>query len=77
MLKNRHLSRSISELGWRKFIDFLKYKFETNGFEFIQIDRFFPSSQTCSICGYKNPNVKNLNVRLTESYDCGHPKGVG
>jgi len=53
MQKNHYLAKSISDVSWSKFIEFLKYKSEWYGAKLIQIDKFFPSSKTCSVCGYK------------------------
>lgn len=63
MMKNHRLAKSISDVSWNEFIRQLKYKCEWYGKQLIQIDRFFPSSQICSICGAVNPITKNLNVR--------------
>ncbi len=53
MQKNHYLAKSISDVSWSKFVEFLKYKSEWYGAKLIQIDKFSPSSKTCSICGYK------------------------
>jgi putative transposase len=53
MVKNRKLSRVISEQGWRDFRTMLEYKCEWYGRELLVVDRFFPSSKTCSCCGAK------------------------
>ena len=45
MMKNKHLSKAISEQGFAKFIELMKYKAERFGIEFIQADKFFPASQ--------------------------------
>jgi len=52
MQKNHYLAKSISDVSWSKFVEFLKYKSEWYGAKLIQIDKFFPSSKTCSVCGY-------------------------
>lgn len=67
MVKNRHLSRAISDCGWTAFKTMLKHKCDT----LIEVDRFFASSQTCSVCGYKNVRVKNLSVRSWTCPECG------
>jgi putative transposase len=51
MIKNRKLSQCISDVGWSQFVDYLKYKAEWYGNNILQVDRFFPSSKTCSSCG--------------------------
>ena len=53
MVKNRKLSRVISEQGWRDFRTMLEYKCEWYGRELLIVDRFYPSSKTCSCCGAK------------------------
>ena len=53
MMKNRKLSRCISEQGWREFRTMLEYKCEWYGRELLIVDRFYPSSKTCSCCGAK------------------------
>jgi putative transposase len=54
MVKNRKLSKALSELGIGEFFRQLAYKCKIYGNELIQIGRFFPSSKTCSCCGYVN-----------------------
>lgn len=53
MVKNRHLARAISEQGWREFRTMLEYKCEWYGRDLLVVDRFYPSSKTCSCCGAK------------------------
>jgi putative transposase len=62
MMKNHKLSKHIADASWSKFIELLTYKAEWNDKEIIKIDRFFPSSKTCSCCGYINQNLK-LDIR--------------
>ena len=51
MMKNRHLSKAISQQGFFEFMRQMQYKCEWNGIEFVQVPRFYPSSKTCSGCG--------------------------
>ena len=67
MLKNHHLAQSISDCGWGMFINMLEYKCDN----LVKIDKWFASSQTCSVCGYKEDKVKNLNVREWTCPNCG------
>jgi len=68
MVKNRKLSRSISDMGWFEFKRQLLYKAEMTGSKVVIIDRFFPSTKTCSDCGmiHKMPLSKRMMV-----CDCG------
>lgn len=53
MVKNSRLAKSISDAGWAKFVTMLEYKSTWYGRTFHKIDRFYPSSKTCSCCGHK------------------------
>jgi putative transposase len=58
MVKNHSLAQAISDVSWGKFNEMLKYKSDWYGKNLIVIDRFFPSSKTCSDCGIINENLK-------------------
>lgn len=70
MMKNKHLSKSIQEQCFYEFIRQMKYKCEFNGIEFIQVDRFYPSSKTCSECGHIKDKLK-LSERTYICEECG------
>ena len=70
MMKNKHLSKAIAEQGFYEFMRQIKYKCEFNGIEFIQVDRFYPSSKTCSCCGFIKKDLK-LNDRNYKCDKCG------
>lgn len=70
MMKNRHLSKAIQEQCFYEFIRQMKYKCEWRGIEFIQADRFYPSSKTCSCCGCLKKDLK-LKDRTYVCGDCG------
>ena len=70
LLKNRKLSRAISDLGWREFRTLLEAKAEKYGREFRVINRWQPTSQTCSCCGQKG-GKKELSIREWICLWCG------
>ena len=70
MVRNHKLARCINSVSWGKFFGMLEYKANWYGNEIIKIPTMYPSSQTCSCCGYKNPLVKNLAVRKWECPSC-------
>ncbi|MEH7511352.1 transposase [Gottfriedia acidiceleris] len=63
MMKNRHLSKSIAKQCLFKFKRQIQYKCEKYGIEFVEADKWFPSSKTCSSCGHKKNDLK-LSDRL-------------
>ena len=71
MMKNRHLSKSIASVGWSQFLTMVQYKMERAGKYFRKISRWYPSSQTCGCCGYKNTDVKDLSIRKWICPKCG------
>lgn len=62
MLKNKKLSRHISDASWSKFVEKLVYKAEMYGVYLVKCDQWFASSKTCSCCGYKMKDMP-LNIR--------------
>ena len=58
MMKNKHLSKVIQQQNLYEFIRQMKYKCEWLGIEFVQVDRFYPSSKTCSCCGNIKKDLK-------------------
>lgn len=70
MMRNHKLAQHICSVSWSKFFDMLAYKSAWYGNDVVKVPTMYPSSQTCSCCGYKNPLVKNLAVRIWECPDC-------
>ena len=69
MIKNKRLSRSINDLGFYEFKRQLIYKANIYGKTVKELDRFYPSSKTCSCCGFKLEKL-SLNVREWECPNC-------
>lgn len=70
MLKNHKLSKSIQDLSINETFRQLKYKSEWCGRDLIVIDRWFPSSKLCNVCGYKYKDL-SLKEREWTCPDCG------
>ena len=71
MVNNHLFIRDIMDAGWSKLTGFLKYKSEWYGRTFIKVDKHFPSSQICSSCGYRNEEIKGVNVKTWTCPNCG------
>ena len=70
MVKNRRLSKSISDVSWSSFVSKLEYKVAENQGYLVKIDRFYPSSKICSNCGCIKESLK-LSERTYKCLECG------
>ena len=70
MLKNHKLAKAIQEIGFYRFKSILVDKAFNNGKQVIFVDRFYPSSKTCHVCGYVNNGLK-LSDRYWMCPECG------
>lgn len=57
--------------GYGMFLNMLEYKLKDRGGRLVKVDRFFPSSQLCNCCGFRNSILKNLSVRRWDCPNCG------
>ena len=71
LMQNHKLAKSFQDVSLYEFIRQLEYKANWYGKTISKIDRFYPSSQLCSNCGYKNFEVKNLSIREWCCPKCG------
>lgn len=70
MMKNKHLSKAIAQQGLYEFKRQLQYKCEFYGIEFIEADKWYPSSKICSECGHKKTKL-SLSERTYICKECG------
>ena len=70
MMQNHCLAKAISDVGWGEFVRQLEYKSQWYGRQLVKIDRFYPSSKTCSHCGYVLADLP-LDIREWVCPDCG------
>ncbi|WP_373872888.1 RNA-guided endonuclease InsQ/TnpB family protein [Microseira wollei] len=70
MVRNHNLAKGISDVGWGMFVNFLDYKLQQKRGLLVEIDRFFPSSKTCSNCLYQMSEMP-LEVREWTCPSCG------
>ncbi len=70
MYQNHNIAKSLTNTPLGHLIRILKYKSEWQNKKLIQVDRYYPSSQICSKCGYKNEKVKDLTIRKWECPRC-------
>ena len=70
MSKSMQFGKSVHDNGYGLFLNMLSYKLEQQGKKLIKIDKFYPSSKTCSCCGYINKELK-LSDRIYECPQCG------
>jgi len=71
MVKNRKLSKAISDMGWRELRTMLEYKADWYGKNIVVIGRFEPSSKICSNCGNHKKDLK-LSNRMYDCDSCGN-----
>jgi len=72
LLKTNYFSRrDIMDASWVKLTNYLEYKSRWYGRQFVRVDTFYPSSQICSDCGFRNHDLKGHNIKEWECPSCG------
>ena len=71
LMKNHKLAKSFQDVSLYEFVRQLEYKAKWYGKTISKVGRFYPSSQICSTCGFKNSDVKNLSIREWTCPECG------
>ena len=71
MMNDSKLARNISDVSWSRFISMLIYKADWYGRTIVKVPTDYPSSQLCSICGYKNSITKDIAIRKWICPKCG------
>ena len=70
MIKNHKIAKSVQDISLYEFTQQLEYKAKLYGKVISKINTFYPSSQLCSDCGYRNYEVKNLKIREWTCPNC-------
>jgi putative transposase len=70
MARHKNWGKTVNNLGFGMFRTFLEYKCTDEGKPFVKTDKYFPSSQLCHICGYRNKATKDLSLREWECPIC-------
>lgn len=70
MMKNHHLAKAVTDASFGEFARLLEYKCAERGRSLVKIDRFYPSSKTCSACGHRLDALP-LSVRSWDCPACG------
>lgn len=70
MMKNKHLSKAIAQQGLHEFKRQIQYKCKFYGIEFLEADKWYPSSEICSKCGHKKAKL-SLSERTYICEECG------
>lgn len=71
MSRSLNLGKSVHDVGFGMFRQFLEYKAKETDTFIFKADKYFPSTQLCNHCGHKNPKTKDLSVRVWDCDACG------
>ena len=71
MYQLHSLAKSLTNIPLAEIKRVLEYKCKWQNKKLLTINRYYPSSQECSVCGYQNKEVKDLSIRSWECSECG------
>lgn len=71
MIDGQNNSKGTYDVSWNRFFRMLQYKAKKFSKTYYQIEQYFPSSQLCSVCGFKNVKVKDTSIREFDCDGCG------
>ena len=71
MSKSLNFGKSVHDNAFGSFIEMLSYKLKRQGKYLVEVDKFYPSSQLCSVCGYQNKETRDLSLREWICPHCG------
>lgn len=63
MFQTKKIAKVLGSISISKFINMLEYKSKWYGKTLIKVNRYYPSSQLCNSCGYKNKELKDYSIR--------------
>jgi putative transposase len=72
MSQNHHLALAILDASFSKICEMIKWKTKIKGKYYYQVDTYYPSSKTCSVCGHITEVTKDLSVRNWKCEECGN-----
>jgi putative transposase len=67
---NHCIAKSVADASFSKFVNMLEYKAERYGRRLVKIDRFYPSTQLCSSCGFQNKNIRGIKGLKVREWTC-------
>ena len=72
MMKGSRNAKNYQDIAWSTFVSKLKQKSQFKNCQVVKVNRFFASSQICSNCGFKNPDVRKFHLQNWKCPHCGN-----
>ena len=71
MMKGSRNAKNYQDISWSTFVSKLEQKSQFRNCQVVKVDKFFASSQICSCCGFKNPDVQKFHLEKWKCPQCG------